>query len=101
MASGINTTFRQVGIATSIAALGSVFTSQLSGATATTITAHYATALNLLLLIVGLLALTAGASALALIRQEDFVAHGPTPEPAESARTADGTEGARTSPIAT
>ena len=33
MASGINTTFRQVGIAASIAALGSVFTARLSAAT--------------------------------------------------------------------
>ncbi len=76
MASGINTTFRQIGIATSVAALGSIFASRLSGATPATLTAHYATALNELLLICALLALVAAAATVLLVRQRDFVAHG-------------------------
>ena len=79
MASGINTTFRQIGIATSVAALGSVFSSHLSGATATTIAAHFASALDALLLIVAIIALVAGALSLVLIRRKDFVAHGAPP----------------------
>jgi EmrB/QacA subfamily drug resistance transporter len=86
MASGINTTFRQIGIATSVAALGSVFASHLSGATATTLTATYASALDALLLIVAIVALVSAALALVLIRGKDFVAHGGPPPAAESAR---------------
>jgi EmrB/QacA subfamily drug resistance transporter len=77
MASGINTTFRQVGIATSIAALGSIFASKLRGATAHTANAHYATALNELLLITALVALIAAVLATILIRPKDFVVHAP------------------------
>jgi EmrB/QacA subfamily drug resistance transporter len=76
MASGINTTFRQIGIATSVAALGSIFASKLKGATASTITAHYASALDDLLLIVAIVALVAAALSLVLIRGKDFVPHG-------------------------
>ena len=43
MASGMNSTFRQIGIATAVAALGSIFTSQLSGSDA----AHAGRALRL------------------------------------------------------
>ena len=82
MASGINTTFRQIGIATAIAALGSIFASQLRTTTTTTVTAHYATALNELLLIAAILALTTGVAATVLVRQKDFVHHRmPTGEP--------------------
>jgi EmrB/QacA subfamily drug resistance transporter len=77
MASGINTTFRQIGIATSVAALGSIFASKLKGATASTVTAHYASALDDLLLIVAIVALVAAALSLVLIRSKDFVPHGP------------------------
>jgi EmrB/QacA subfamily drug resistance transporter len=72
MASGINTTLRQVGIATSVAALGSIFASRMRGATAATLTEHYASALDELLLVAALVALVAGGLALALIRQRDF-----------------------------
>jgi predicted MFS family arabinose efflux permease len=75
MASGMNSTFRQVGIATAVAALGSIFASKLAGATANTLTARYASALNDLLLIAGVAALAAAAFATVLIRQKDFVAH--------------------------
>jgi predicted MFS family arabinose efflux permease len=80
MASGINTTFRQVGIATSIAALGTIFASKLSGATPFTIASHYATAINDLLLITAIVAIVAAVASLILIRPQDFVQH--TPEPA-------------------
>jgi EmrB/QacA subfamily drug resistance transporter len=79
MASGINTTFRQIGVATAVAALGSIFATKLSGATHATLTAHYAGALNELELITGLLALVAGVCALVLIRPKDFIVHAPTP----------------------
>ena len=72
MASGINSTFRQIGIAISIAALGSIFAAKLAGSTAATVSAHYATALNELLLITAILALTAGLTTMMLIRQKDF-----------------------------
>jgi len=72
MASGINTTFRQIGIATGVAALGSIFASRMRGATRATLTAHYATSLDALLLVVALVALTAGAIAVILIRPRDF-----------------------------
>jgi EmrB/QacA subfamily drug resistance transporter len=86
MASGINTTFRQIGIATSIAALGTIFASKMRGATASTLTAHYASTLDDLLLIAAIVALVSGALALVLIRQRDFhAAGGPTPEGAARA----------------
>jgi EmrB/QacA subfamily drug resistance transporter len=76
MASGMNSTFRQVGIATSVAALGSIFASKLTGATSHTLAIRYASALNDLLLITGVAALVAAGLATVLIRQKDFVAHG-------------------------
>jgi len=79
MASGINTTFRQIGIATAVAALGSIFATKLSGATPATLGAHYASALNELELITGLLALVAAVCALVLIRPKDFIGHAPAP----------------------
>jgi EmrB/QacA subfamily drug resistance transporter len=77
MASGINTTFRQVGIATSIAALGSIFATKMAHATPADRVATYTAGIDELLLIAALLALAAGVAALALIRSEDFVAHVP------------------------
>ena len=80
MASGISATCRQVGIATAIAALGSIFAHGLSGSTGATIAGHYATTMNELLLIAALTAFVTGALALGLIRRKDFVPHGaPTP----------------------
>ena len=60
MASGVNSTFRQIGIATAVAALGSVYAARMRHATAATLTAHYASSLNVLLLITACLALAAG-----------------------------------------
>jgi EmrB/QacA subfamily drug resistance transporter len=85
MASGINTTFRQIGIATSVAALGSIFASHLRHATPATLTAHYASGLNVLLLIAACTAFGAAALALALIRRQDFHAAAPAPPAADGA----------------
>ncbi|MCW2959321.1 MAG: transporter, partial [Solirubrobacterales bacterium] len=96
MASGINTTFRQVGIATGIAAFGAVFQSSLErrlpggppgevlagsgpsvlgpGRRAEFLTA-YTSALNELLLIAGIVAVAGAVLALILVRPKDFVAH--------------------------
>ncbi len=75
MASGINNTFRQVGLATAVATLGTIFAHDLAGATPRTLSAVYASTLNELLLIAACVAFVAGALSLALIRQRDFVTH--------------------------
>jgi predicted MFS family arabinose efflux permease len=120
MASGINNTFRQVGIATGIAALGALFESAISNKLAprlagTPIAGHaaqishavagagtqevlhsvpaaerarataaidfaFASAMNEILLVAGIVALVGAALALALVRGSDFVAHA-APEP--------------------
>jgi MFS family permease len=72
MASGINSTFRQIGIAISVAVLGSIFASRMGGATTATVAGHYASALNDVLLIAACVAFVAGGLALALIRPKDF-----------------------------
>jgi EmrB/QacA subfamily drug resistance transporter len=122
MASGINNTFRQVGIATGIAALGAIFESTLSsklapalagtpGAGRAASIAHavaaggagqvlngvpaaqrvhaaaaihsaFASSMNDILLVAAIIALTGSALSFALVRQSDFVASAPTPEPA-------------------
>ncbi len=71
MASGINSTFRQIGIATAIAALGTIFASHLSHVTPSTLPFRYATTMNELLLIAALTAIIAGVLALMLIRTKD------------------------------
>jgi EmrB/QacA subfamily drug resistance transporter len=81
MASGINSTFRQIGIATAVAALGSVFAAHMRHATPATLTAHYASSLNALLLITACVAFVAGALAIVLIRARDFTAAEPAAEP--------------------
>jgi EmrB/QacA subfamily drug resistance transporter len=118
MASGINNTFRQIGIATGIAALGAVFQSRIashlaasgevsgnvvhpfaqaiaSGAgalrtlgpgfpdTVTAQTAHAAfiSGLNEILLVAAFILFAGAVLALALVRQQDFVASGPAVAP--------------------
>jgi EmrB/QacA subfamily drug resistance transporter len=81
MASGINSTFRQVGIAVAVAALGSIFSTRLAHSTAATVGAHYASAMNVLLLISGITAIVAALIALPLIRQRDFLPQAPASEP--------------------
>jgi predicted MFS family arabinose efflux permease len=96
MASGINSTFRQVGIATGIAALGAIFqgllTSKIAhvpgellatgnpnlvrGVPRHVYLAAYSDALSELFVITAIVAFVCGALALALTRQSDFVVHG-------------------------
>jgi EmrB/QacA subfamily drug resistance transporter len=124
MASGINSTFRQVGIATGIAALGAVFESRLASKLAPVLAgspvagkahtiAHavaaggaqtvlarvpprlraeathgihgaFASALNDILVVAAVVALTGAALALALIRGRDFAVYG-SREPVQAA----------------
>jgi EmrB/QacA subfamily drug resistance transporter len=74
VASGINSTFRQIGIATSVAALGSILAAREHGTAGAGHVAAFISGLNELLLIAALIALVAGALSLLLIRQRDFVA---------------------------
>ena len=71
MASGINATFRQVGIATGVAALGAIFSAQARGSQPLT---GFVDGLNAILLVGAVLALVAAATSLILIRSSDFVA---------------------------
>jgi EmrB/QacA subfamily drug resistance transporter len=73
MASGMNSTFRQIGIATAVAAYGSIFAAQLANSGPHTLAAHYASGLNDLLVISGVAALVAAVLATVLIRPKDFV----------------------------
>jgi predicted MFS family arabinose efflux permease len=77
MASGINSTFRQVGIATSVAALGSILATHTAGVTGPAARGAFVSGLNELLLIAAILALVGGVASLVLIRRKDFVVHEP------------------------
>jgi EmrB/QacA subfamily drug resistance transporter len=102
MGSGINTTFRQVGIAVGIAGYGAIFQhllegelpggppgEVLAGGSAAVLgrgreaeyLAGYTSALNDLFLIGGAVALLGALAAFTLVRQSDFVAHGAPAEP--------------------
>jgi EmrB/QacA subfamily drug resistance transporter len=70
MASGINTTFRQVGTATGVAALGAIFASNLRS---TAGPAGVVDGLNHVLLIGAGVAFVAAVATLGLIRERDFV----------------------------
>ena len=106
MAAGINNTFRQVGIATGIAALGAIFQSQVAGRVIDALGPRaarvrlppaevlaqgnprvlgpareafltaYTGALSEILVIAAIVAFAGAASALVLVRRHDFVAHG-------------------------
>jgi EmrB/QacA subfamily drug resistance transporter len=96
MASGINSTFRQVGIATGIAGLGAVFqgllTSKIAhvpgevlatgnpdlvrGVPRHTYLVAYSDALSTLFVIAAITAFVAAVLSLALTRQSDFIGHG-------------------------
>src|SRR4051794_30753256 len=108
MASGINSTFRQVGIATGIAALGAVFQSAVTGKITDALgpgasgarlppaevlaqgnpkvlgpareafLTGWTGALNEILVIAAIVALAGAVAALILVRKEDFVPHGAT-----------------------
>ena len=89
MASGINNTFRQVGIATGIAALGAIFQdkigSEVPHALARTVASGASRApgariafidgLNEILVVAAILVFVGAVLALMLVRQRDFVAH--------------------------
>ena len=75
MASGINTTFRQIGIAASVATFGSILANH-TAAGATDERVVFISGLNELFLVSGAIALIGGGLAFVLIRQRDFVAHG-------------------------
>ena len=69
MASGINNTFRQVGIATGIAGLGAIFQHKIHG----TDRVAFVSAMNAILLVAAIVAFVGAAAGLALVRGRDFV----------------------------
>lgn len=71
MASGINTTFRQIGIAVGIAAYGTMFSATIREHHVGGIGAGYAIAMNDLLLTSGVVALAGAAASLLLLRHHD------------------------------
>lgn len=71
MASGINTTFRQIGIAVGIAVYGTMFSSVLRDHSMAGLPPAYAIAMNDLFLASGLLALVGAAASLVLVRAHD------------------------------
>lgn len=75
MASGANTTFRQIGIAVGIAAYGSIFTASQHHAVTDGASqrAAFAHALNDILVVSACVAIVGGLLSLALIRRRDFV----------------------------
>jgi EmrB/QacA subfamily drug resistance transporter len=83
MASGINNTFRQIGIATGIAALGAIFESvtgthqQSTGAVSAAAKAAFVHGLHDILLVGAGTAAVGAVLAFALVRPQDFVASGP------------------------
>jgi hypothetical protein len=93
MASGVNNTFRQVGIATGIAGLGAIFQSALNprlsqaiqaGAVHTEAArAQFVHGLNDILLVATFVALAGAVLAFALVRRSDFVLSGPAAARAE------------------
>jgi predicted MFS family arabinose efflux permease len=89
MASGINNTFRQLGIATGIAALGAIFQNKTGTSTFGT-TGHlsltaksaFVSGLNSILVVAAVVAAIGAVLALILVRPQDFVASGPPPQDA-------------------
>jgi predicted MFS family arabinose efflux permease len=77
MASGINSTFRQIGIATGVAALGAIFSHHVTDARQPV--AGFVDGLNAIILVGAVLALAAAATSLTLIRSRDFVQSVPAP----------------------
>jgi predicted MFS family arabinose efflux permease len=75
MASGINSTFRQVGIATGVAALGAIFSHHVSDAQRPVV--GFVDGLNAIMLVGAILALAAALTSLILIRSRDFVRSSP------------------------
>ncbi|MDA0166699.1 MFS transporter [Solirubrobacter ginsenosidimutans] len=78
MASGINSTLRQVGIATGVAALGTIFSHHVSQARGQNPLVGLVDGLNAILLVGAILALFAAFTSLILIRSKDFVSSSPS-----------------------
>jgi hypothetical protein len=85
MASGLNNTFRQLGIATGIAALGAIFQSKVGGNTFgaghldSAGSTAFITGLNAILEVGAVVAGVGAVLAFLLVRPKDFVASGPPP----------------------
>jgi EmrB/QacA subfamily drug resistance transporter len=82
MASGINNTFRQIGIATGIAALGAIFASKVppqafSPRASAPLHAQFVHGLHDILIVGTVVAAIGAVLALVLVRPQDFVASGP------------------------
>ena len=78
MASGINSTLRQVGIATGVASLGAIFSHHVAqAAQGGNPLPGFVDGLNAILLVGAMLALVAAATSLTLIRRKDFVQQQP------------------------
>jgi EmrB/QacA subfamily drug resistance transporter len=85
MASGINNTFRQVGIATGIAGLGAILLSKAGGPAAASGLVQqqkFVDGLNTILLVAAVVAFVGAVLGFALVRREDFVASGQAQQPA-------------------
>jgi len=74
MASGVNATFRQVGVATGIATLGSIFADEVASGVRSGMSrrASFVHALDEITLIAAVISLAAAAFCFVLIRQKDF-----------------------------
>jgi predicted MFS family arabinose efflux permease len=88
MASGINSTFRQVGVATGIAVFGTLLAARAGHRPVAQISrAAFVSGLNEILVVSGIGALLAAVAALALIRSRDFAVRSqPAASPAPAAR---------------
>ena len=85
MASGINNTFRQVGIAAGIAGLGASLGSIAGSPAAASGLAHqqkFVDGLNAILLVAAIVSFVGAVLGFALVRRQDFVASGPQQEQA-------------------
>jgi EmrB/QacA subfamily drug resistance transporter len=74
MASGINSTLRQVGIATGVATLGTIFSHHVAQTHGQNPVVGFVDGLNAILLVGAIVALVAAVTSLTLIRSKDFVA---------------------------
>jgi hypothetical protein len=73
MASGINTTFRQVGTATGVAVLGAIFATHLHVSSPLGLRAGVVDGLNEILLVAAATATVGAVAVLMLVRRRDFV----------------------------
>jgi predicted MFS family arabinose efflux permease len=82
MASGINSTFRQAGIATGVAALGAIFAAAVpAGARGPAAAQGFVDGINQILMVGAFIAFVAAIASFALIRKRDYVANTQAPPP--------------------